>query len=242
VGGKFGRIFKSGGMDVPDALTVEGAISVAVGGRQFWLLPEKAVWEPSKQRLYVADVHLGKAEHFQKSGLPLPVGADRDTLMRLAWVIGKVKASEVWILGDLFHSHENSSVEGWQKFRHALREVLFALVPGNHDVMSRKRYEELGLLVLNEKQEEEGWLFTHAPDVVRSKEEKPWTMVGHVHPGVRLRGKGKQVMRLPCFRIGEKEFWLPAFGKLTGSMEILPQKGDILAVIAGNKVLKMPVK
>ena len=229
-------------MDFPDALTLSGALSVDVGGRKFWLLPEKAVWEPARRRLYVADIHLGKAEHFQKSGLPLPVGADQETLMRLAWVIGQVQASSVWILGDLFHSRENASVKGWQRFRAAFAENEFALIPGNHDMLLKNRYKELGIQVLAERHEEDGWVFTHAPEDKPASQEGPWTMVGHVHPGVRLRGKGKQVMRLPCFRIGSHEFWLPAFGKLTGSMEIQPQKGDFLAVIAGSEVLEMPVK
>lgn len=229
-------------MDFPHPVSIQGSLSVKAGGRQFWLLPDKAVWEPDRQRLYLADVHLGKAEHFQKSGLPLPVGADQDTLMRLAWTIGAVNACAVWILGDLFHSRENASVASWQRFREAFPEVTFALVPGNHDIMSAVRYKDLGLEVLEATHTEDGWVFTHAPPEVKKQEEKSWTMVGHVHPGVRIRGKGKQALRLPCFRLGGQEFWLPAFGKLTGSMEIRPQKGDFLAVIAGNEVLEMPVK
>ena len=46
-------------------------------GHGLQLLPQRALWDPQQRLLLLADLHLGKAESFQASGVPLPSdGAD----------------------------------------------------------------------------------------------------------------------------------------------------------------------
>ena len=50
------------------------------------LLAHKAIWRPSGRELFIADLHLGKAEVFQACGIPLPSDGDRGTFERLEWL------------------------------------------------------------------------------------------------------------------------------------------------------------
>ena len=48
------------------------------------LLPDRALLLPGKGVLVVSDVHLGKEAAFRAAGLPVPEGAARDDLDRIA--------------------------------------------------------------------------------------------------------------------------------------------------------------
>jgi metallophosphoesterase superfamily enzyme len=54
---------------------------------------------------------------------------------------------------------------------------------------------------------------------------------------VKLRGGGRQSLRLPCFYFGKNGAVMPAFGNLTGFHVIRPKKGDRVFVITENKVI-----
>jgi len=49
--------------------------------------------------------------------------------------------------------------------------------------------------------------------------EKPtnsFIISGHIHPGVFIKGRGKQRIKLPCFQVTENQLILPAFSLFTG--------------------------
>jgi metallophosphoesterase superfamily enzyme len=62
---------------------------------------------------------------------------------------------------------------------------------------------------------------------------------GHIHPGVRLRGKGRQSVVLPCFFFGKNYGVLPSFGDFTGLYKLVPRKSDKVYVIAEDSVIEM---
>ncbi|MCE7981398.1 MAG: hypothetical protein DYG89_09420 [Caldilinea sp. CFX5] len=64
-----------------------------------------------------------------------------------------------------------------------------------------------------------------------------YALAGHLHPAVQLTGKGKQVLKLPCFWFGERYGVLPAFGDFIDQGAIRPQRGDRVFVVAEDKVL-----
>ena len=47
------------------------------------LMPEKAMFWPTRKTLIIADVHLGKAMHFRRAGIPVPGGVEQLNLQRL---------------------------------------------------------------------------------------------------------------------------------------------------------------
>jgi hypothetical protein len=61
----------------------------------------------------------------------------------------------------------------------------------------------------------------------------------YVHPGVFLRGRGRQGKKVPCFFFGEYGGILPAFGAFTGSAILRARNGDRVFVVAGEEVLEV---
>ena len=110
----------------------------------------------------------------------------------------------------------------------------FELVRGNHDILSQLQYirhritlHEAGLKIGN-------LLLTHEPIEVMPGE--CYNLTAHIHPGVRLFGKGKQALTLPCFYFGRDQGILPAFGSFTGLAIITPRKDDRIFVVTEKKV------
>ena len=67
------------------------------------LLGQKALWRPAGGELFVADLHLGKAEVFQACGIPLPSDGDRETLGRLEALCAMWQPTEADHFGRLIH-------------------------------------------------------------------------------------------------------------------------------------------
>lgn len=197
------------------------------------LLPEKAIYWKDRGMLILADVHLGKAAHFRKSGIPISDLVHSKDIYTIEKLINEFQPEEVVFLGDLFHSDHN---QGWEVFRRWMRSkapLQFKLILGNHDVLDASAYQIKNLEVL------ESWncppfSLTHIPE-----ETVLYNLAGHIHPAVKLRGKGKQSLKLPCFYFGKENGILPAFGNFTGTARITVKPGDGLFVVADHKVVKM---
>ena len=197
------------------------------------LLPEKAIYWKDKSMLILADVHLGKAGHFRKSGIPISDLVHSKDIYTIEKLINEFQPKEVVFLGDLFHSDHN---QGWEIFRRWIRSkapLQFKLVLGNHDVLDATAYRIKNLEVI-EVLDSKPFSLTHIPE-----ETSYYNLAGHIHPAVKLRGKGRQSLRLPCFYFGLHNGILPAFGNFTGTARISITKEDELFVIADHKVVKM---
>lgn len=183
------------------------------------------------QDLVLADLHLGKTAHFRKAGLAIPSNAKNADQMALIKLLDKVQPQRMIVLGDLFHSADNSEVDELAMITTMFSGVDFVLVKGNHDILSESAYRSLNFTVVA-NQVLSGLYLSHEP--VQAPEGLI-TMHGHVHPGVMLRGKGRQRLKLPCFYYYGNGFCLPAFGKLTGLMPIKPRKNDqVYGIVDGN--------
>jgi DNA ligase-associated metallophosphoesterase len=199
-------------------------------------LPEKAIYWPSKHILLLADLHLGKINHFRRAGIPLPLKANEHTLEILVELIHRLSPQRIICVGDLFHSHYN---EAWEEFGAIVKHfsfIRFELVLGNHDILSDLQYQRKGI-VLHEALTIDAMILTHHP-----LEEIPagyYNIAGHVHPGIQLRGKGRQSLTLPCFYFGEHQGLLPAFGKFTGLARIRPKKSDRVYAITQDDVIDL---
>jgi metallophosphoesterase superfamily enzyme len=69
--------------------------------------------------------------------------------------------------------------------------------------------------------------------------ENVYNVAGHIHPGVLLRGSGKQAVTLPCFHFSRQQAILPAFGSFTGLARIHPKKEDRIFVIVDETVMEV---
>lgn len=123
---------------------------ISLEGEKWLLLPEKAVYWKKQSMLILTDLHLGKAGHFRKAGIPIPAGVHQADLACLQKLIADYQPRKVLMLGDLFHSELNSE---WQQFRTFLAQhktYEFILVKGNHDILPEDAYHEPNLIVYQE--------------------------------------------------------------------------------------------
>lgn len=177
------------------------------------LLPQKAIYWHDTQTLIVSDVHLGKASHFRKHGMPIPMESGIDDIQQLDVLLSSYKPKRLLILGDLFHSEYNQEWEYFGALREKYWNVVFTLVRGNHDILREHEYEKYDIQVETEPISENGLIFAH--NFVTLKENE-FSISGHIHPGFVLHGKGRQRITLPCFYKKQNTLIMPAFGRLTG--------------------------
>jgi uncharacterized protein len=211
-------------------------MQIEITGEVFELLYHKALYWPRFNALLIADLHLGKINHFRKSGIPLPSKANDRNIELLIDLIYKLRPSRVLCLGDLFHSHYNPEWEVFGEFVKHFREVSFELVMGNHDIMSDLQYERKGIMV-HDQLSIGNFILTHHP--LEQVAPGYYNFAGHIHPGVCLYGRGKQSITLPCFYFGQQQALLPAFGVFTGLARIKPLKDDKVFVILEDKIMEV---
>ncbi|MFI2741298.1 ligase-associated DNA damage response endonuclease PdeM [Zhouia sp. PK063] len=202
-----------------------------VDNQEFTLHCTGAAFWKQKQILLIADVHLGKTVHFRKHGIALPEQMVYKNYQQLDAVIHYFHPKHIYFLGDLFHSTHNSE---WQLFEDwvALQSAHITLVIGNHDIIAAHKFETLGISLTHDILEEP-FYFTHHPE----EKKDFFNCCGHIHPGITLKGLGKQIIKLPCFVKKEHQLILPAFGEFTGNYSITPTEKDQIFVVTPDDVI-----
>lgn len=206
---------------------------------QHWLLlPEKAVYWKEQNVLILTDPHLGKSGHFRKSGIAAPAQINSSNLARLESLITKFSPREIIILGDLFHSSVNREWFEFEEWRKRFRNISFVLIAGNHDLMDNSFYESAAI-EYHDKLVKGPFCLVHDSNDLKEVSGQLLTVSGHVHPGVKLKGKGRQSLRLPCFYLSDANIILPAFGAFTGLYTIEPGETDRVFTIADGQVVQI---
>ncbi|WP_339529049.1 ligase-associated DNA damage response endonuclease PdeM [Pseudomonas mucidolens] len=189
--------------------------SVHVAGEELWLLADKAVYWPAAKTLLIADAHFGKASAYRSLGQPVPKGTTRENLQQLDRLLKDLACERVIFLGDFLHgpgSHAPGTLSALRAWRQHHYGLPLTLVRGNHDKRAGDPPEDLDMEVVAEPLLVGPFALQHEPNAYPGHH----VLAGHVHPVYRLRGKGRQSLRLPCFVIGKQVSLLPAFGAFTG--------------------------
>ena len=210
--------------------------ATTIAGHKMVLHPSGALYWPEKQTALLADVHLGKAGHFRKNGIAVPRKIEGVFYQKMQQLQNDLPIRRILFLGDLFHSDKNNEwflFSAWVK----QQQLKLILIEGNHDIIPRQQFQALGITTVPHW-EEEGLYFTHYPE----ERVSLFVICGHVHPGIRLNGKGKQQLKLPCFFHSSKQFILPAFGAFTGLHLLQPTPTDRVFVLTSKEVLELPPK
>ena len=214
----------------------EGALDVRVRGETLMLLPERAIFWSAQNTLLVADPHFGKAATFRALGIPVPSGTTGNALARLDSAVSRTGSRRVIFLGDLLHARAGRSrgmfdaLGSWLGSR---PDVEVVLVRGNHDRRAGDPPAELGIRCVNAPHELPPFVLAHHP----GDHTAGYVLAGHVHPGVRLYGSGRQRERLPCFVFARNCAVLPAFGDFTGMAVEDPLDEAEIYAIAGETVI-----
>ena len=210
--------------------------SLQVAGEEIVLLPNGAVFWPFRSALWLSDLHLGKAAHFRKHGVPIGSEPTLATLNRLRVSIQSLRPERIWLLGDLFHSDINRE---WEPFAGLCQEFVdkeWVLVRGNHDVIPDALLRESRIKQVD-RMDSPPFTFTHYPGDLGA--DFGHHVCGHVHPGIRLEGTGRQRLRVRCFHFSERQVVLPAFGDFTGMYVIQPAHNDRVFAITGEAVIEV---
>jgi DNA ligase-associated metallophosphoesterase len=213
-------------------------LSWTIKDQELSLRSDKTIYWKQEKLLIVSDLHIGKVMHFRRSGFAIPLETAKDNLERLSYILLNSDIQKVIFLGDLYHSSENNETLLFWEMMQKFPQLEFILIKGNHDVHTAKHFEKKGLQVFEELNFGP-FCFTHEP---KEKRETLVNLAGHLHPAVKLRGKARSYLRLPCFFFNEWQGILPAFGAFTGLHTLSPQKGDYVFAIANeDKILDVSI-
>ncbi len=208
-------------------------LNIKIRDQDFVLHPYGAVYWPEQEVLMVADVHLGKISHFRKHGSAVPLQAASQNFIRLDELRREFDPEHIVFMGDLFHSSLNIE---WNMFEEWIENIdnRVHLVAGNHDIISPLKYEALDIQIYSEVKVD-GFHLSHHPE----KQEDLFNICGHIHPGYKMRGEGRQLLNLSCFYRSSNQLILPAFGEFTGNYFMKPEEGDHIFAITGKEVIKV---
>ena len=210
-----------------------------IAGQDLVLLPQKAIFWKQKKMLLLADLHLGKAAHFRKAGIAVPGRVHGQDLQLLKELIEQWQPLEVIFLGDLFHSSYNKEWEQLESWMNEELNTQFTLIMGNHDILPSSVYQNSKLKVVENKMAVSPFLLTHQPPEAADENSAYYTLCGHIHPAVAIKGAARQQLTLPCFYFGLHYALLPAFGKFTGFYKIKPKANESVYVVLPERVIPL---
>ena len=191
---------------------------IQINGQLVGLHDSGVLWWPDESTLIVADLHMEKGSSFAKRGIMLPPYDTGATLEKLAAVMDAFDPTRVICLGDSFHD-----ADGSDRLPAPYRAMLTTLqlnrewiwVTGNHDPIAPVRLcgetvDEITIGPLS---------FRHEPIETIGSNETRGEICGHLHPAARVRRFGRSIRRA-CFVTDGSRLVLPAFGALTGGLNV----------------------
>jgi DNA ligase-associated metallophosphoesterase len=212
-------------------------MTITIKNEELMLDKERAIYFPQNQLLAISDLHLGKAGHFRKAGLPIPKNVSQSDLKRLSILLHQYQPKTLLINGDMFHSDYNEEFDDFAKWKEEFNNINFVLVKGNHDKQDEKIYKQLNIDLYDPSYCTPSFCFIH--DAIKCYETNLYPISGHIHPGVSIYSKAKQRLKFPCFYFGNDYAVLPAFSVFTGLVIIKPKPNEQIFAITPSKVIRL---
>ena len=213
-----------------------GSVSMKAAGEELELLPDHAAYWYAASTLLIADPHFGKAAAFRAAGIFVPEETTAMTLTRLDTLLLVTRARRIVFLGDFLHAREGrhpATLAAIDEWRAGHEPVDMLLVRGNHDRRAGDPPESLNIACVDGPVIEGPFALAHHPTTASGA----YVLAGHLHPGARLYGSGRERVRAPCFWFGRGCAVLPAFGEFTGLADIEAQPTDRVWVTTGEEVI-----
>ncbi|OYZ01347.1 MAG: metallophosphoesterase [Sphingobacteriia bacterium 28-36-52] len=209
-------------------------------GQHFWLSPQRSIYWEEEKTLIVSDTHFGKTGHFRKSGIAVPQKVYKEDLQRFFSLAFELKPERILVVGDLFHSTNNEEHNLFLKWKNDFESLQITLIKGNHDILGNNWYENAGIQLIEQFYKIGQFSFQHDPAEKHNQlNEHSFVFSGHLHPGIHMKGIGKQSLRFPCFYFTKNQCILPAFSKFSGLAIVKPQKHDQVYAIANDTIIKL---
>jgi DNA ligase-associated metallophosphoesterase len=218
---------------------MQPAFPYRLRGQQLWLSPHRCIYWEEDRSLILSDLHFGKTGHFRKAGIAVPQSVYREDLLRLLSLIQYFQPKQLLVVGDLFHSRENKELDLFLRWRDDFPDLSIRLALGNHDILHAGWYVKAGITASEGVLGMGPFAFVHDIGVVGDGGEpgdsgagRRYYFSGHLHPGIRISGMGKQSLQFPCFYFGGEYAILPAFGRFTGTVSIDPgAESNVFAIL-----------
>ncbi|OJY62917.1 MAG: metallophosphatase [Rhizobium sp. 60-20] len=176
--------------------------------------PLGALYLPEAGLLVVSDLHLEKGAAFARRGMMLPPYDTLATLTVLSAVISRYDPKLVVSLGDNFHDRVGS-----QHLPEEFRSLIVNMARGREWIWINGNHDPDGTVDLPGHSADEmhygGLTFRHEPKAGRQAGE----IAGHLHPSATVRRREKSVRR-PCFATDGARLLMPAFGVMTGGLDL----------------------
>lgn len=199
----------------------------------------KAIFWESPRALILSDLHFGKSGHFRKAGIAIPQTVYKEDLQRLFNLVQHFRPDTLLVVGDFFHSTLNKEAELFARWRQDHDHLKIELIRGNHDILENNWYQAQAITVHEQHYTAGPFRFIHESPQEAATVPGQYIFSGHLHPGVRVHGAGRQTLRLPCFYFDEAYAILPAFGGFTGLATIEPSRNSSVFAIANQEILHL---
>lgn len=186
----------------------------AVSGVAAWCDPLGGLYLPDLSLLVVSDLHLEKGAAFARRGHMLPPYDTIATLKILSSLINRYNPKIVVSLGDNFHDRIGS-----QHLPLPLRDLITAMAAGREWIWINGNHDPDGTVDLPGACVDEmvygNLVFRHEPKAGAASGE----IAGHLHPAATVRRREKTVRR-PCFATDGTRLLMPAFGVMSGGLDL----------------------
>jgi DNA ligase-associated metallophosphoesterase len=212
-------------------------------GETLLLHPDRAVIWPRRRAAIVADTHFGKSSVFGRHGFAVPGGTDAADRIRLTRLANAFDIRRLIILGDFLHaplepgSQEALDMETW---RASLDGIHIQVIAGNHDRGTSSGWRG-AIEWLGGEHLEAPFRFVHDDSQSREADDcAAFSLSGHTHPVISLRGLRKRSARVPVFWLRQQGLVLPSFGMFTGGYLISPSPGERVFAVSPESVVAFP--
>jgi DNA ligase-associated metallophosphoesterase len=200
------------------ASAATGTEEILVNGVAAVCDPLGGLYLPETGMLVVSDLHLEKGAAFARRGMMLPPYDTIATLNILSAVITRYEPKIVVSLGDNFHDRVGS-----QHLPENLRSLIVTMARGRDWIWINGNHDPDGTVGLPGVSADElvygGLVFRHEPSLISGPRGSKGEIAGHLHPSATVRRREKSVRR-PCFASDGSRLLMPAFGVLTGGLDL----------------------
>ena len=188
--------------------------SLNFGNHKLLLYPSGELYYRDRETVVISDLHLEKGSFYAASNQFLPPYDSIETLKKLQSFITQNCVQKIVFLGDLVHDSDGFnriSNDALQIFMEIIAKREVILTVGNHD--KNFNYEDQGLKFCEEYRIDDIY-FRHQPSDTNGLQ-----IFGHFHPKVTMSIMDKKLSK-KCFVSDAKKVLMPAYGTLTGGMDI----------------------
>lgn len=163
------------------------------------ILPGGAALLTDENVLVVADMHLGVEATLEYQGLSIPRVQMKKIEEYMTRTIRRISPSKVIVAGDLKHNFSRNLVQEWDDILRFVKvlsgETRLEVVKGNHDNYLGSILREYGIPLRNEVTIS-GTRILHGHS--GTFDDRP-TIIGHIHPSLRLRDSIGASLKDRCF-------------------------------------------